>query len=145
VWGEGEYGVELPPRLEVLEIGVVSVPLGDEFEEQLSARECGRAQHALGEALIAGEGCERHDGVPAQRLEGAGEAGCGDAAEGRCKDFDSTWGAVEKVVEGHSSTSSPACCACLSLERRVAVHCFATRFAVGWATWGTLGQLTGSC
>lgn len=106
---EGLYGVEFPPVLKVLEICVMRVPLSDEFKEQLSAREGRGAEHGLCEALIADKGLERHNGgVLAKLVKGAGEAGGRQAAEGGCQDFDPTWSAVEKGVEGHSSTSRSA-------------------------------------
>ena len=98
------YRVELSPVLEVFEICVVRVPLRDKFEDQLSAREGGGAQHGLCQALVAGELLERDDGMLAKLLDDVGEARRCEAAKGGGQDLDSTWSAVEEGIERHPST-----------------------------------------
>jgi hypothetical protein len=95
--------------LEVLEIGIVGVPFCDEVKEQLSAGEDGRAELRPCEALIASEWLEGDNGsMLAEQCKGTGKTRRRDAAEGRSQDFEPTWRAVEKCVEGHSSTSLTA-------------------------------------
>jgi len=105
-WSGGKevYGVELSPVLEVFEICVMRVPLGDKFEDQLSAGEGAGAEHGLCKAFVAGQLLKRDDGMLAKLLKDGGEVGRREAAKRSSQDFDSTWGAVEKGVQGHSST-----------------------------------------
>jgi hypothetical protein len=92
--------------LEVFEIGIVGVPFRDEVEEYLSAGEDGWAELRPGKALIASEGLEGDNGgMLAEQCKSTGKRRCRDAPEGRSQDFEPTWRAVEKCVEGHSSTA----------------------------------------
>jgi hypothetical protein len=103
---KGVYSIEFAPVLEVFEIGIVGVPFCDKVKEQLSAGKDSRADLRPCEALIASERLEGDNGgMLAEQYKGAGKTRRRDAAEGRSQDFEPTWRAVEKCVEGHSSTA----------------------------------------